>query len=490
MTILARYDEPGSGTVTIRGVTGAGPFERTFVVDLPDEQAAHDVIPTLWARRSIDDLLTPHLRDVQAGTLGAEVRSRVVDLGVEYSILSPYTSFVAVDRLKVNVGGESRLVTIPIEMPHRQSFEGIFGPHLPVPVRDEGFDWDTVEIRLGATSAVADEVIESLRARVQERQIHSSEVEAALAISDREERLARLIEITRELQAEVKYDEAQDVVGEILAIDPQHPAGLLLHDILNDAESYRGWWTIDNRRSRSYSLESMDDEQALLAPRNMVDFWTPLSVGQESVNLSRMASIEPLARAPLTTTVTRGQPFSQMEDASFGLPRTQSRGGDMRLRYDMANTLAADSFVGAISSEAGYRASDTGRNVFAGVAFQPVAGTTLVIDPELQSWPTTAPVEIPKEYGDAILTYFAEITPDSDDPAPADVIATGTTDMAITFTTTDDLAILGRPAFVEGTRLVADLANLHPLGVVLVLEAKAREGRPTALALAARLAHP
>ena len=54
LVIHGRYRTPAKGTVTIRGRTGAGAYERTFELDLPQHEDEHDVIATIWAsNRSI-----------------------------------------------------------------------------------------------------------------------------------------------------------------------------------------------------------------------------------------------------------------------------------------------------------------------------------------------------------------------------------------------------------------------------------------------------
>jgi len=127
LVIHARYAEARKGTLTIRGRTGAGAFERTIDIELPETNAGNDQLPALWARAKIDSVLSDHLADVQHGTLDASLKAQVVDLGVTYSIMSQYTSFVAVEKSRVTIGGEPMLVPVPIEMPQGVSYEGIFG---------------------------------------------------------------------------------------------------------------------------------------------------------------------------------------------------------------------------------------------------------------------------------------------------------------------------------------------------------------------------
>jgi hypothetical protein len=54
--------------------------------------------------------------------------------------VTQYTSFVAVDRLRVTIGGRARLVHIPIELPQGTRWEGFFGDRGQSPFRDDEED--------------------------------------------------------------------------------------------------------------------------------------------------------------------------------------------------------------------------------------------------------------------------------------------------------------------------------------------------------------
>src|SRR5690606_3720548 len=53
-------------------------------------------------------------------------------LGERFNLLTQYTAFVAVDKLRITVGGQPRLVHVPIELPSDATWEGFFGPPRPV----------------------------------------------------------------------------------------------------------------------------------------------------------------------------------------------------------------------------------------------------------------------------------------------------------------------------------------------------------------------
>ncbi|MBT8484162.1 MAG: VWA domain-containing protein, partial [Phycisphaerae bacterium] len=131
IVVHGRYTTPGEGSIVVSGTTGAGHFERAVPLTLPEASVEHDVIGTLWARAKVDERLREG--DTQA----------VVGLGTAFDLMTPHTSFVAVERARVIVGGASQLVVVPIEMPAGQSWEGTFGsvaPALAALGRFEAFD--------------------------------------------------------------------------------------------------------------------------------------------------------------------------------------------------------------------------------------------------------------------------------------------------------------------------------------------------------------
>ena len=131
IVLHARFVPPAegsvSGTVTITGRTGNGRYERVIPVEFPAVESENDAIATLWARAKVDDLLAPHLGAVENQTLAPEIKGQVVRLGEAFSIMTPYTSFVAVEKSRVTISGQPMLVNVPIELPSGTSWEGFFG---------------------------------------------------------------------------------------------------------------------------------------------------------------------------------------------------------------------------------------------------------------------------------------------------------------------------------------------------------------------------
>ncbi|MHC5004728.1 MAG: vWA domain-containing protein, partial [Planctomycetota bacterium] len=127
LVIHGRYRAPAKGTVTIRGRTGAGAYERTVELELPEQQPEHDVIATVWARAKVEQVMAPHLKAIQENYAPEEVRREIIALGEQFQIMTQFTSFVAVEKSRLTIDGKPVLVAVPIEMPDGVSFEGVFG---------------------------------------------------------------------------------------------------------------------------------------------------------------------------------------------------------------------------------------------------------------------------------------------------------------------------------------------------------------------------
>jgi Ca-activated chloride channel family protein len=127
ITIHGRLQGPAQGTVTLRGNTANGRFEDRIDVSAPDDAADHEALASLWARAKIKHLTMQDYAALQAGNFPEELRKEITALGVEFSLMTQFTSFVAVEEMTVTVGGEPKTVAVPVEMPEGVSYEGVFG---------------------------------------------------------------------------------------------------------------------------------------------------------------------------------------------------------------------------------------------------------------------------------------------------------------------------------------------------------------------------
>lgn len=127
LVIKGRYTAPFKGGITIRGRSANKPYARTVTVDFPVVNPANDVLGVLWARTRIEDLMNHDLTGIQQGTPQKDVEGAVTSLGLEFKLMTQFTSFVAVEERVVNTNGKVETIAVPVEMPEGVSHEGVFG---------------------------------------------------------------------------------------------------------------------------------------------------------------------------------------------------------------------------------------------------------------------------------------------------------------------------------------------------------------------------
>ena len=108
---LGKWTGEARGTLTLSGMSGAGPWSQTFAVGKVKDRN-HAALPRLWARQRIQALADYDQFGQDEGR-----KAEVTRLGLAYSLLTAHTSFVAVDTLVRHAGGPSTTVTQPLPLP-------------------------------------------------------------------------------------------------------------------------------------------------------------------------------------------------------------------------------------------------------------------------------------------------------------------------------------------------------------------------------------
>lgn len=125
VVLCGRYTAAGLGSVTVSGMLGGRPWARTIDLNFTTKADAPS-IPTLWARRKVDEVQRQNYLSSLSGQGRNDIDETITKLGLEYSIMTEFTSFVAVEKRVVNIGGKQRTVAVPVEMADGVSYEGIF----------------------------------------------------------------------------------------------------------------------------------------------------------------------------------------------------------------------------------------------------------------------------------------------------------------------------------------------------------------------------
>ncbi len=132
-----RYKKAGSGKVILSGYSAGKAYRQELKVDLPQESAENDVLPSVWARAKVERLMSEDWLGVQLGKLNQELKDEIVQTALKYHIMSQYTSFVAVDESSNTGKGKGKLVPVKVENPDGvegesgQSISSLPPPPLP-----------------------------------------------------------------------------------------------------------------------------------------------------------------------------------------------------------------------------------------------------------------------------------------------------------------------------------------------------------------------
>ena len=127
LVIVGRYDRAGQGRLRLRGKRGGQEWSREIAVRLPESESRHDVLATLWARTRVEDLMSEDWTGAQHSQMRGDLKESITQLGLQFRLMTQFTSFVAVEESTLTQGGVAVKVEVPVELPHGVSYEGIFG---------------------------------------------------------------------------------------------------------------------------------------------------------------------------------------------------------------------------------------------------------------------------------------------------------------------------------------------------------------------------
>lgn len=118
LVIKGRYKNAGSGILHLRGRNAAGAFQRDIVLNLPDTNPDNAVLAPQWARAKVEHLRIEEHQTGLSSEHVATIKNQIIELGTTYHLLTPYTSFVAIDANHVTAGDLSEIILVPLEIPH------------------------------------------------------------------------------------------------------------------------------------------------------------------------------------------------------------------------------------------------------------------------------------------------------------------------------------------------------------------------------------
>ncbi|BCM91648.1 hypothetical protein IAD21_03523 [Abditibacteriota bacterium] len=128
VVLTGRFSRPVAGDLIVSGRSAGKPWSQRVRVDFSKADSKDgEGLPSAWARQKIEDLSNTSPNEQVSGEGAKEVKGQITQVALDYHLMSPYTSFVAVEPTVVNVGGKQQTVEVPVEMADGVSYEGIFG---------------------------------------------------------------------------------------------------------------------------------------------------------------------------------------------------------------------------------------------------------------------------------------------------------------------------------------------------------------------------
>lgn len=114
--LFGKWRGAPSGTVTVTGRSGEAEYRQDISVEDTAVDTESEALRYLWARTRLDRVTGfGNIRNDES------VKTEVVQLGMKYSMVTPYTSFIAVSEIIRNPEGGSTDVDQPLPLPHRVS---------------------------------------------------------------------------------------------------------------------------------------------------------------------------------------------------------------------------------------------------------------------------------------------------------------------------------------------------------------------------------
>lgn len=124
IVVFGKYRGEPASTIELSGYSAKGKFQKTKIVKPDSNYTDNEALAYLWARHRIKTL-----SDYRTSFNPEEsTESEVTQLGLQYHLLTAYTSFLSVEDTPVNSSGKPILVAQPLPMP-----QGVPNSAIPIP---------------------------------------------------------------------------------------------------------------------------------------------------------------------------------------------------------------------------------------------------------------------------------------------------------------------------------------------------------------------
>jgi Ca-activated chloride channel family protein len=123
VVLVGEYRGAPRGRISVEGRAGGGPWRASVEIG-PEAVRPGAPLRTLWARRRVE-----HLDDERSLAPAAGLDEAIAELGLAHSLLTAFTSFVAVDSQVAHRGGRPEEILQPLPLPSGVSSLAVGGVH-------------------------------------------------------------------------------------------------------------------------------------------------------------------------------------------------------------------------------------------------------------------------------------------------------------------------------------------------------------------------
>jgi len=118
--VFGKWRGAAAGAIELTGMTGSGEYRQTFRISDAERSEKNAALRYLWARKRIE--LLGDYNKLQKDDSRVKEITRI---GLNYNLLTEYTSFIAVDEVIRNKTGQSDTVKQPVPLPKNVSNSAI-----------------------------------------------------------------------------------------------------------------------------------------------------------------------------------------------------------------------------------------------------------------------------------------------------------------------------------------------------------------------------
>ncbi len=129
LQVFGKWSGQAGGRIHLHGQSGDGPVHAVIeVAPAAKHGMSHAALPVLWAREKVRNMI-----DFAGPEERAAKREEITRLALRYELLTPYTSFVAVDTVVRDGGAEMKKVAQASPLPKHVGVNAIGGGSVPEP---------------------------------------------------------------------------------------------------------------------------------------------------------------------------------------------------------------------------------------------------------------------------------------------------------------------------------------------------------------------